>query len=168
MLCFPCNVLFYMMQQDGYINFDLKHHLKHICYNDISIPEKWCQFIRDNHKLGPMKVCAHCFFEFRITEWGVKIWHEILQQTRGGLGIAFRQKAVCYYWVCKGANVWRCTDDPIDSAHEWCQKFGAQENIEIVEMAHVPHSQAFSFVVKDFIGAWAPKTNSFLVDSMCK
>jgi len=63
---------------------------------------------------------------------------------------------------------WKCADDPIESARKWCQTFGDQENIEIVEMAPVPHSKAFAFVVKDFMEAWARHTSLFLVDSTCK
>ena len=42
------------------------------------------------------------------------------------------------------------------------------ENIEMMEMVPVPHSKAFEFVVKDFMGAWARHTVSFLVDSTCE
>ena len=50
----------------------------------------------------------------------------------------------------------------------WCQTAGAQENIEIVEMDHVPQSKAFMFIVKDFMDAWAHNTDAFLVDSTCE
>ena len=70
--------------------------------------------------------------------------------------------------MCEGAQLWKCADDPIESARKWCETSGAQENIEIVEMAPVPHSKAFAFVVKDFMEAWAHHTDSFLVDSTCQ
>ena len=105
--------------------------------------------------------------ELLITEWAAKIWCEILQQTAGGRDIAFSQKAVRYYWVCEGTQTWKCANDPIESARKWCQKFGAQEDIEMVEMDPVPHSHAFAFVVKDVMEAWAHHTDLFLVDSTC-
>ena len=98
----------------------------------------------------------------------VKIWQEILQRTGGGEDIAFHQKAVRYFWVSEGAQAWKCAEDPIESARMWCQAFGAQENVEIVEMDHIPHSKAFAFLVKDFMDAWAKNTDSFLVDSTCE
>ena len=70
--------------------------------------------------------------------------------------------------MCEGAHAWKCADDPIESARKWCLNFGAQEHIELVDMAPVPHSKAFAFVVKDFMEAWAPHTDSFLVDSTCQ
>ena len=80
----------------------------------------------------------------------------------------FTQKAVCYYWISEGTQAWKCADDPVESAREWCQTFGAQENVEMVDMDPVPHSKAFAFVVTDFMDAWAHHTNSFLVDSTCE
>ena len=68
----------------------------------------------------------------------------------------------------KGTNVWKCADDLIESAWEWCQRSGTQEDIGIIEMDSVPHSWAFSFVVKDFLEKWADNTDSFLVDSTCE
>jgi hypothetical protein len=50
----------------------------------------------------------------------------------------------------------------------WCQKFGAKEGIEIIEMSPAPYSWAFSFVVNDFMEKWAHNTDSFLVDSTCE
>ena len=103
-----------------------------------------------------------------ITEWAVKIWREILQQTKGGEGIAFKQPAVRYYWLSEGCHAWKCAEDPIESAREWCQKNGMKENVEMIEMDSVPHSRAFAFVVKDFMEKWAHNTDSFLVDSTCE
>ena len=137
-------------------------------YTDIRIPDKWLEFIVDNHKLGPMNVSVLCFIKFMISDKLVKIWCKILQQTKGGNGIAFTQKAVCYAWLHDGSQPWMCADDPIESACKWCEKFGAQEDIEMMEMVPVPHSKAFTFVVKDFMGAWAHHTVSFLVDSTCE
>ena len=68
----------------------------------------------------------------------------------------------------EGSQLWRCADDLIDSARQWCQEFGAEHNIELIEMDVVPYSRAFAFVVKDFMGAWACHTDSFLVDSTCE
>ena len=70
--------------------------------------------------------------------------------------------------MCEGAQLWKCADDPIESARKWCETAGAQENVEIVDMDPVPHSKAFAFVVKDFMEAWARHTDSFLVDSTCQ
>ena len=103
-----------------------------------------------------------------ITEWAVKIWSEILQQTKGGKGITFKQKAVCYYWLSEGCHAWKCAKDPIESAHKWCQENGTDENIEMIEMDSVPYAQAFAFVVKDFMEKWVHNTDSFLVDSTCE
>ena len=73
-----------------------------------------------------------------------------------------------YFWVCEGVQLWKCAEDPIESAREWCRTFGAQENVEMVEMEPVAHSKAFAFVVKDFMEEWAHHTDSFLVDSTCQ
>ena len=61
---FDCNGRFYMTPQAGYIDCALKHLLDHIHYKDIRIPDKWRQFILDNHKLGPAKVRAHWCIQF--------------------------------------------------------------------------------------------------------
>jgi len=103
-----------------------------------------------------------------MAEWAVKIYRNILQKTRGGKGIAFSQRAVQYLWAREGSHVWKCAADPIESAREWCQRFGVQEDIAMVEMDPVPGSHAFAFVVKDFVDAWAHHTDSFLVDSTCE
>ena len=58
MHCFNCKGLLYVTLRIGHFNCVLKHHLNHLCYKDIKIPEKWCQYIVDNHKCGPMKVCS--------------------------------------------------------------------------------------------------------------
>ena len=97
----------------------------------------------------------------------VKIWHEILWK-EGGKNIAFTQKAVCYFWICEGTEDWKCVDDPIKSAHKWCETFGKQEKIEMVDMEPVAHSKAFAFVVTDFMKVWAQHTALFLVDLTCK
>ena len=73
-----------------------------------------------------------------------------------------------YAWIRESSQRWRCADDPIESARIWCKKFGAHENIELVEMDTVPHAKAFAFVVTDFMDAWARNTDSFLVDSTCE
>ena len=67
---FDCKGLFYMTLRAGYIDCVLKHQLDHIRYKDIRIPDKWCQFILDNHKLGPAKVRAHLCLN-SVTEWAV-------------------------------------------------------------------------------------------------
>ena len=103
-----------------------------------------------------------------IIECAVKIWREILQQTTGGEAIAFKQTAVRYYWLSEGCHVWKYAEDPIESAREWCQKKGTEENVEMIEMDSVPYSRAFAFVVKDFMKKWAHNTDSFLVDSTCE
>jgi hypothetical protein len=99
---------------------------------------------------------------------GCQIFRKILQATNGGKGIKFRQKAVRYYWARLGCDIWQLDDDPIESAREYCRKHGPKENIEEVEMDHVPGSRAFAFVVKDFMDGWARNTSTFLVDSTCK
>ena len=73
----------------------------------------------------------------------------------GGKDITFTQKAVCYFGICEGTEDWKCADDPIESAHNWCEIFGAQEKIEMVDMEPVAHSKAFAFVVTDFTEEWA-------------
>ena len=60
MSCFHCNGLLYMTLQNGYLDCALQHILKHIPYKDISIPENWRKFIRDNYHSGPAKVRAPC------------------------------------------------------------------------------------------------------------
>ena len=63
---FPCNGLLYVTLQDGYFDCVLKHLLNHIHYKDIAIPDKWCQFIIDNHKCGPTKVSVLCVIQLVI------------------------------------------------------------------------------------------------------
>ena len=157
-----------MTLRDGYFDCVLNHSLNHVHYTDIRIPDKWHEYIMDNHKLGPMNVSVPCFIKLVISDKLVKIWREILQRTEGRNSIAFTQKAVHYAWLHDGSQPWMCADDPIESARKWCEKFGAEENIEMMEMVPVPHSKAFAFIVKDFMGAWAHHTVSFLVDSTCK
>ena len=53
-----------MTPRAGHVNCVLRHELDHIRYKDIRIPDKWRQFILDNHKLGPAKVRAHQCIEF--------------------------------------------------------------------------------------------------------
>ena len=55
---FKCNGVLYTTLRDGYFDCTLKHHLNHVRYKDIGIPEKWRQFIMENYKCGPTKVCV--------------------------------------------------------------------------------------------------------------
>ena len=165
---FPCNGLLYVTPRDGFIQCMVKHSLDHVPYKEISIPEEWRQYITDNHNIGAVKVRVPCFIQSVLTKKLVKIWSDILHLTGGGEGIAFTQRAVHYAWMRKSSQLWRCADNPIESAHKWCQMYGAQEHIEMPEMVPVPHSKAFAFVVKDFMDVWACHTDSFLVDSTCK
>ena len=129
-------------------------------------PPKWQQCIQDNLKCGLTKVCMSQCVELMIADLPVKPWQDILQQTRKG--IAFKQKAICYHWIQEGSQLWKCADDPIESGYEWCQQFGAQENIKVIEMEPVPGAPAFSFIVKDFMNAWTQHTALFLVDLTCE
>ena len=165
---FPCHGVFLVTLRDGYFDCALDHSLDHLPYNDIRVPDEWIDFIKENHKLGPTIVSVPHFIQLVTLNKLVKIWREILQDTTGGKGVAFTQKAVHYAWIREGSQLWQCADDPIESAREWCQQFGAHENIEMLEMGPVPHSKSFAFVVKDFIDAWARHTVSFLVDSTCE
>jgi hypothetical protein len=58
---FHCKGLFYMTPRAGYIDCTLSHHLDHIRYKDIAIPDEWRQFIMEKYDLGPTKVCAQYF-----------------------------------------------------------------------------------------------------------
>ena len=107
------------------------------------------------------------FLIIECTECCCQIWQAILQESKGGKGIKFTQKAVRYHWAQVSCNVWRCAEDPIESAREYCQQCGPEEDIKEVEMLPVPGSQAFAFVVKDFMAGWAQHTDAFLVDSTC-
>jgi len=55
---FKCNGVLYTTLRDGYFDCTVKHHLNHVRYKDIRIPEKWRQFITDNYKRGPTMVCV--------------------------------------------------------------------------------------------------------------
>ena len=65
---FHCNGLLYVTLRDGYFDCILKHLLDHTRYKDITIPEKWRQFIIDNHKYGPTKVSVPRSIQLVITE----------------------------------------------------------------------------------------------------
>ena len=65
---FPCDGLLYVTSRDGHFNCVLKHSLEHVRHKGITIPEKWRQFIMDNHKYGPTKVSVPCFIQLVITE----------------------------------------------------------------------------------------------------
>ena len=99
---------------------------------------------------------------------GCQIFWHILQETMGGKGIKFKQRAIHHYWAQIGSDIWWLANDPIGSAHKYCQKHGPGQYIEEVEMHPIPGSQAFAFVVKDFMAGWAQHTNSFSVDLTCK
>lgn len=55
---FKCNRVLYTTLRDGYFDCTLKHHLNHVRYKDIGIPEKSRQFIMENYKCSPTKVCV--------------------------------------------------------------------------------------------------------------
>jgi hypothetical protein len=63
---------------------------------------------------------------------------EILQETHGRKGIKFKQKAVHYYWAQLSHDIWHLADDSIESACEYCWKHSPEEDIEEVEMEHIP------------------------------
>ena len=165
---FPCNRVLQVALRDGQFHCLLNHSMDHLRYKDIRIPDLWQTFIKENVKIGPTNVSVPCLIQLVLLNKLVKIWREILKETKGGKGIAFTQKAVRYAWLNEVSQLWRCADDPIDSAREWCRTYSPEEGIEIIEMAPVCHARAFSFIVKDFMEAWACHTNSFLVDSTCE
>jgi len=53
---FPCHGYLYITLHDAFFDCVLNHPLDHARYKDISIPEKWREYIMDNHNFGPMKV----------------------------------------------------------------------------------------------------------------
>ena len=82
MACFPCNGVFIVTLQDRYFDCVLNHSLDHVPYKDIKVPEKWCDFITKNHKLGPTVVSVPCFIQLVNLNPLVKIWHKILLTLR--------------------------------------------------------------------------------------
>ena len=65
---FPCQGYVYITLHDGFFDCLLDHPLDHVRYKDISIPEKWKQYIMDNHSDGPTKVCTALILGLQLNE----------------------------------------------------------------------------------------------------
>ena len=65
---FPCNGVLHVTLLDGYFDCVLNHLLDHVHYTDITIPDKWREFIMDNYKLGPTNVSVRCFIELVMSD----------------------------------------------------------------------------------------------------
>ena len=65
---FPCKGVLYLTPRDGYFDCLLSHSIDHVRYKDISIPDFWLQYIKDNHKIGPTNVSIHRFIHLVLAE----------------------------------------------------------------------------------------------------
>jgi hypothetical protein len=57
MECFECHGQLYMTPHKGTAVVMITHQQLHKLYVSIDLLEKWHTFIKDNHRMGPAKVC---------------------------------------------------------------------------------------------------------------
>ena len=58
MECFDCHGQLHVALRDGIAVVEITHCQSHKLYVSIDLPEKWRIFIKNNHKMGPAKVCS--------------------------------------------------------------------------------------------------------------
>jgi len=166
---FECGGWLYVTPHASVADVAITHCCWHKHYVDITIPEKWCIFIEDNHRLGPAKVCA--IHKGSVIQWilnvGWQIWQAILSQMERE-PVVFTQKSVRHLWVSLASDKWQQVADPMESAQKYIHKFGNESNVKIIELSQVEGARSFAFIVTDFMHEWAVQTDTFLVDSMCK
>jgi len=54
---FDCHGRMHITIHNGTAIVDITHCQSHKLYVSIDLPKKWHTFIKDNHKMGPAKVC---------------------------------------------------------------------------------------------------------------
>ena len=54
---FECNGLLNVALHEGATVVKITHQQSHKSYISIDLPEKWHTFIKNNHRMGPAKVC---------------------------------------------------------------------------------------------------------------
>ena len=54
---FDCHGRLHVALRDGTAVVEITHRQSHKLYVNIDLPEKWRAFTKNNHKMGPAKVC---------------------------------------------------------------------------------------------------------------
>ncbi|KAJ2970013.1 hypothetical protein NUW54_g12830 [Trametes sanguinea] len=147
---FPCHGWLHLTvgQQSNVIGLSLRHSVEHVAYVDITLPEKWKQFIREQAQ--------------RLTPG--KIWQHILQEECDN-DIPYGPNAVYYYWHTVCREEWRLADNPFASARKFVQERGEKHHIKMLEIEAEPGTEVLAFYVMDFIAAWGRNTQELAMDS---
>jgi len=58
--------------------------------------------------------------------------------------------------------------DPIKSERVYLERYGAEENVRLLEMPEIEGAHTLTFIVDNFVQEWAEHTETFLVDSTCE
>ncbi|CDO76217.1 hypothetical protein BN946_scf184894.g6 [Trametes cinnabarina] len=147
---FPCHGWLHLTvgKLSNVISISLKHALEHVAYVDISLPERWKDFIREQaQKLTPGK-----------------IWQHILQE-EGDADLPYGPNAVYYYWHVVSQEEWRLADNPLASASKFIKDWGERHHIKVLEVEAEPGTEVLAFYVTDFVAAWARNTQELAMDS---
>jgi len=59
---FECHGKLCITPHEGTVDVKITHQQSHKKYVNIELPDKWRTFIKENHRMGPAKVCT---------------WHEV-------------------------------------------------------------------------------------------
>ena len=54
---FECHGVLHVTSHEGIANVEISHQQLHKSYVNIELPDKWRTFIKENHRIGPAKVC---------------------------------------------------------------------------------------------------------------
>ncbi|TCD62121.1 hypothetical protein EIP91_007458 [Steccherinum ochraceum] len=133
----------------------MKHEEPHPPYTDIELPGHWKAYIEEQIKTGATPG---------------EIWRHIEQQESLGrsvkeVNIAFRPKAVSYYWRTVASKRWKLTPDPFTSAREYIHQNSEKEHVALLDVAEEPGTQVLAFQVTDFVSEWAAHTQELAMDS---
>ena len=64
---FECRGRLHITPHEGIANVEITHQQLHKSYINIELPDKWRTFIKENHRMGPAKVCRWC--EAPLIQW---------------------------------------------------------------------------------------------------
>ncbi|KAJ3520137.1 hypothetical protein NM688_g9206 [Phlebia brevispora] len=132
----------------------LDHDQGHIPYLDITIPDRWKDYIE----------------EHAAKQMPGEIWKHIQQEEGRGkcaeeISIPFQVKAVHYYWNCVCQHSWKLDPNPLESARRFFETKGAENGVAMLDVPAVPGTKVVAFQVTDIMHAWAKNTQELAMDS---
>ncbi|KAF8577145.1 hypothetical protein K439DRAFT_1649156 [Ramaria rubella] len=143
----------FLVEGDPNVKISIKHQHEHTAYEDISLPGKWQDFIKDNLAMSRAKIWQHILSQ------------EVVKDIRN-VHLPFCQKAVYQFWHKKVQNRWRFCDSPFESALKYLCTQGPDACLGLLDIVTAETgTEALSFQVTDLLRECTPFTQELAMDS---